>query len=168
MVDGHMTAASYRAMLERETQVKNKRRRDEDLLCMAFNTHLREYFPPTPGKLIYTHIANEGRSAGQGAKLQKMGVEPGFFDYIFLIPHWTIELEAKVHGRDYSQSQKTHISYIQDMPGKLHAKFYSVQEGHSLLVSYGVQPIKPCGLFKEPHYQTWEDKALAAHNFYAP
>jgi hypothetical protein len=163
-----MTAASYRAMLEKQTQIKNKRRRNEDLLCMAFNVHLREYFPPTPGILIYTHIANEGRDGREGSKLKKMGVEPGFFDYIFLVPHWTIEMEAKVDGADYSTSQKTHILYIRDMPGKLHGKFYSVREGHHMLIGYGVHPIKPCTLFREPSYLTMADKRVLANDFFAP
>lgn len=145
-------------------------RHDEDLLAMAFNKHLDIYFPQTRGKLVYTHIANEGRSAQQGNKLKKMGVNAGWFDYLFIShpSQWkAICLEAKVHGRDYSDSQNKFDYMTAGMP-VYKAKFYSVREGHQQLMNAGIEPLKPCRLFKEPSYLTFEDKKNLARNFFAP
>src|SRR5258708_6072402 len=104
-------------------------RHDEDLLCMAFKKHCETYFPRQIGHLVWTHIANQGRSGGQGSKLKKMGVSAGWFDYIFIAhpsPWKAISLEAKVHGRQYSDSQETFDYMTQGMP-IYKAKFYSVE-----------------------------------------
>lgn len=145
-------------------------RHDEDLLCMAFNAHLDIYFPQQPGILVYTHIANQGRSAGQGDKLKKMGVNAGWFDYIF-INHPSrfsaICLEAKVHGRNYSDSQKTFDYLTKGMP-VFKGKFYSVKEGHNLLLEAGVKPFSGCSLFKEPDVRSDMQKGHDAFEFYRP
>ncbi len=145
-------------------------RADEDKLCMAFSAHLDIYFPQQQGILVYTHIPLQGRSAQQGAKLKKMGVNAGWYDYIFVAhpsPWKTINLEAKVHGRDYSSSQKTFDSLTTGMP-IFKAKFYSVREGHEKLIEAGVQPILDCKLFKEPSYLTFQDKTAMVRNYYGP
>lgn len=147
-----------------------KNRHDEDLLSIAFNAHLDIYFPQQKGVLVYTHIANQGRSPQQGDKLKKMGVNAGWFDYIFIhhpSPYKTIHLEAKVDGRNYSDSQKIFDDLTTGMP-VFKAKFYTVKEGHNLLIEAGVKPLKPCSLFKEPSYATLREKYVAAYNMYKP
>jgi len=149
---------------------RQKNRHDEDLLCMAFNAHLDIYFPQQKGALVYTHIANQGRSAGQGDKLKKMGVNAGWFDYIFIhhpSPYKTIHLEAKVEKRNYSDSQKVFDDLTTGMP-VFKAKFYSVKEGHSLLIDAGIKPIKDCTIFDEPYYLTKEEKYKLAIEMYRP
>ncbi len=155
-------------------------RHDEDLLCMAFKSHLDIYFPETPGKLVWTHIANQGRSPQEGDKLKKMGVHAGWFDYIFECMYgsfFMVHLEAKVIAidkntarktkRDYSDSQKKFDHMTNGMP--VHkAKFYTVEEGHNLLKSFGVPPRLECKLFKEPSLVTWQDKIDALHRFQKP
>lgn len=151
-------------------EIKQKRRHDEDKLCFKFNDHCNIYFPRTPGKLAWTHIANEGRSPQEGDKLKKMGVDAGWFDFIFMAypnPWKAIFLEAKVHGRDYSSSQKRFDFMTTGMP-IFKAKFYSVQEGHEFLIKAGVEPIKKCLYFDEPNYQTWDEKLQAAIDAFAP
>lgn len=146
---------------------------DEDKLCIAFNEHCDKYFPITPGKLVWTHIANQGRSAKMGSKLKKMGVNAGWFDYIFIqfpSPFSCISLEAKIYDKngkktDYSHSQKTWDFVTQGMP-IFKGKFYSVEEGHHLLIEAGVNPIMPCANFKEPDYRDWDDKRDSAMDFY--
>lgn len=140
--------------------MRQKNRHDEDLLCMAFNEHCLQYFPRRKGSLIWTHIANQGRSQAQGDKLKKMGVYAGFFDFIFLAhpnPFQAICLEAKVHGRDYSKTQERFDYLTENMP-IYKGKFYSVKEGHNLLIEAGLNPLRPCSLFKEPDYLTKEEK----------
>lgn len=153
----------------------DKNRHDEDLLCMAFNAHCDIYFPVTRGKLVWTHIANQGRSAGQGDKLKKMGVNAGWFDYIFVqfpSKFSCVSLEAKVHDnkgkkRDYSHSQKTWDYLTEGMP-IFKAKFYSVKEGHNLLIEAGINPLMPCTIFKEPNYLTKKEKIQHAISWNMP
>ena len=143
---------------------------------MAFTTHCHEYFPVTPDKLVWTHIANQGRSGGQGDKLKKMGVHAGWFDYIFIAhpsPWKAIKLEAKVvdedtgKKRDYSETQKNFDYFTKGMP-IFKAKFYSVEEGHAKLIEAGIQPIKKCTAFFEPSYITLQQKYKMAFNMYKP
>lgn len=144
---------------------------------MAFNTHCDKYFPVTKDKLVWTHIANQGRSAGQGSKLKKMGLNAGWFDFIFehnRVTHvYNIHLEAKVVDdktglkRDYSHSQKTFHYLTENFP-IFKAKFYSVEEGHNLLMKAGLTPLMPCTLFMEPDFLTLKDKFALAHALYAP
>lgn len=148
--------------------MKQKNRHDEDLLCMAFTKHLDIYFPEQKGVLVYTHIPLQGRSRQQGDKLKKMGVKAGWYDYIF-INHpsvfKTIHLEAKVHGRDYGGSQKHFDDMTTGMP-VFKGKFYSVREGHHLLIEAGVRPIQSCQYFKEPVYLTQQEKFKLAIDMY--
>ncbi len=146
---------------------------NEDKLCMAFNAHCDIYFPVTRGKLVWTHIANEGRSAAQGSKLKKMGVNAGWFDYIFIqfpSAFSCVSLEAKVHDkkgkkRNYSISQKTWDYVTEGMP-IFKGKFYSVKEGHTLLIEAGILPLMPCSNFKEPDYLTQQDRFKLAFDMY--
>lgn len=127
---------------------------------MAFKDHLEIYFPVIRGSLVWTHIANQGRSPQQGDKLKKMGVKAGWFDYIFASHPsiWKfIALEAKTKGKDYSDSQKDYIFFTEGVP-IFKGKFYSVEEGHKLLLEAGVIPVKECTYFKEPSYITKRDR----------
>ena len=150
--------------------MRQPNRDDENLLCMAFNRHIDTYFPQKKGSLVYTHIANQGRSAGQGDKLKKMGVNAGWFDYIFIAwpsPFSAICLEAKVHGRGYSDSQEHFDDLTIGMP-IFKGKFYSVREGHELLIEAGLKPMMPCTLFREPDYLTKRDKFKLAFESFKP
>lgn len=155
--------------------MQRNNRHDEDLLCMAFNAHCDHYFPITPGKLVWTHIANQGRSQSQGDKLKKMGVNAGWFDYIFAShpSEWKfVALEAKVldpngRKRDYSDSQKNFDHFTNGMP-IFKGKFYSVEEGHGKLIEAGIHPIEPCSLFKEPNYLTHTQKLRLGESYFAP
>lgn len=156
--------------MSKNSDHQQKNRHDEDLLCIAFNDHLKIYFPKLRGKLNYTHIANQGRSAAMGGKLKKMGVTPGWFDYVFL--SYTdilrvIFLEAKVHGRDYIASQETFDYMTEGMP-IFKGKFYTVREGHYKLIEAGVRPFRPCSYFKEPDYRTFADHVAQSHLMFAP
>lgn len=147
---------------------RKKRRADEDKLCMAFTTHCEKYFPRIRGILAWTHVANQGRSKSQGSKLKKMGVYAGVFDYIFWAPDLTLHLEAKVEKRDYSDTQRTFMSLVEDMPRHKLNKFYSVREGHNILISYGIFPIMACTIFKEPDFLTKTQKVQIAIDMWMP
>lgn len=146
------------------------RKADEIKLCIAFAKHCEIYFPRQRGVLDWTHIANEGRSPQEGDKLKKMGVRAGWFDYEFIWHDKTTEiafLEAKVQGRDYSDSQKRFISVIASM-NIPYAKFETVEQGHNYLISWGIKPLQECKLFHEPNLQTWDDKVKLSMNLYKP
>lgn len=150
--------------------MEQKNRHDEDLLCFAFAKHCRAYFPLRVGALWWTHIANQGRSAGQGAKLKKMGLNAGMFDFLFCA--WPssfsmICLEAKVRGRDYSFSQEHFDALTIGMP-VYKGKFYSVMEGHGLLVEAGLKPLSPVSLFHEPCYLSRQEKNQLALDMFRP
>jgi len=147
------------------------RRADELKLCIAFAEHCGIYFPRTPGVLNWTHIANEGRSPKDGAKLKKMGVKAGWFDYEFI---WSCGeyprigfLEAKVGNNGLSSSQKEFDCVMQPM-GVLLDVFRTVEQGHNILLSWGVKPIQPCRYFKEPNLMTWDDKIEVVHSIFRP
>ncbi len=147
-----------------------KRKSNETKLCIAFAEHCELYFPRQRGILNWTHIANEGRSPQEGSKLKKMGVHAGWFDYEFI---WHQDyarigfLEAKWDKGDYSPSQKTFSSVMAPM-GVLLEKFYSVKQGHEILLSWGIKPMRECRLFKEPNTMTWEDKVKNAVDWNRP
>ncbi len=155
--------------------IREKNRHDEDTLCMYFAAHCRKYFPLRKGSLWWTHIANQGRSAGQGDKLKKMGLNAGMFDFLFCA--WPssfsmICLEAKVidqHGRkrDYSDSQEHFDDLTIGMP-VYKGKFYSVKEGHGLLLESGLIPLMPCTMFREPDYLTQREKFKLAFDAFKP
>lgn len=151
------------------------RNHNEIKLCIAFTAHCEIYFPRTPGGLNWTHIANEGRSPQEGAKLKKMGVNAGWFDYSFV---WAASnapvlrpeigfLEAKWGNNDYSSTQKRFVSFMRPMNIPCE-KFYSVAEGHSWLLRWGIKPMHECRYFKEPNTMTWDDKIALMHAMYAP
>lgn len=144
----------------------------ETKLCIAFAEHCQIYFPRQHGILNWSHIANEGRSPQEGAKLKKMGVKAGFLDYIFTYnPDRTYPrlafLEAKVGKNGLSPSQKTFVSVMSPM-GVPCEIFRSVEEGHKILVRLGIKPIHECRIFKEPDLMTWEDKISAMHQMFSP
>lgn len=144
----------------------------ETKLAIAFNEHCLTYFPRQHGVLNYTHIANEGRSPQEGAKLKKMGVKAGFLDFEFIWnPNKTYPrlafLDAKCGKNDFNASQKEFVSSMRAM-GIPCEKFYSVQEGHLILVSLGITPIRECRIFKEPQLATWDEKLAAVHSMFAP
>ena len=147
-----------------------KHRHDEDLLSIAFAEHCHIYFPQRRGSLVWTHIPLQGRSAQQGAKLKRMGVHAGWYDFLFIAfpsNFSAICLEAKVHGRDYSKSQEHFDDLTTNMP-VFKGKFYSVKEGHNLLIEADLKPIKPCSLFKEPVFLTQMEKFRLAKDFFRP
>jgi hypothetical protein len=147
------------------------RRADETKLCIAFAEHCEIYFPRQPNVLNYTHIANEGRSPKDGAKLKKMGVKAGWFDYVFIwrgLDYPRIGfLEAKIGKNTLSDSQKGFDVTMRPM-GVLLDIFRTVEQGHNILLSWGIKPIKPCQYFKEPKLATWDDKIAAMQNLHAP
>jgi hypothetical protein len=142
----------------------------ETKLCIDFTNHCLIYFPRRKGVLDWTHIANEGRSPQEGAKLKKMGVRAGWLDYIFIGKNnsaLVAFLEAKIQGNDYSDTQKRFISVIEPM-GIPYGKFETVKQGHQLLVSFGIHPIKECRVFKNTDMRTDAEKKRDAFNFYRP
>lgn len=149
------------------------RRSDETRLCMAFSEHLDNYFPQS-FKLVYTHIANEGRSPQQGALLKKMGVNAGWFDYIFLFrekasDEWKVsKLEAKIGKNDYGTSQRTFLQKYAVGGHERHGIFRSVKEGHEILKKWGIKPLTDCVYFKEPNYATLQEKYAISHEFFYP
>jgi len=147
------------------------RNHNEVKLCIAFTEHCEIYFPRQPGILNWTHIANEGRSPQEGAKLKKMGVKAGWFDYPFVwfngVRDRLAFLEAKWGKNDFSSSQKTFMAFMIPM-GIPCEKFYSVEEGHHKLLGFGIKPIQPCQYFKEPNCMTWEDKMKVMQNMNKP
>lgn len=152
-----------------ELDTKRKNRHDEDILCFAFNEHCVKYFPRQRGILNWTHIANEGRSPQQGAKLEKMGVMPGWFDYIFITPGRVAFLEAKVAKRKYNTNQKKFHYMMEPMQMVRMGKFYTVEEGHYMLKSFEIHPIMECRLFKEPVYNNSPaDRIRANQEFFKP
>lgn len=152
----------------------------ETKLCIAFVEHLETYFPRTHGILNYTHIANEGRNKRDGARLKKMGVHAGWFDYVFVWRNPSILasaiaqnppqmgfLEAKIGKNSLSPTQKRFDDFMRPMDIPLE-EFRTVEEGHNILIRWGLKPIRECRYFKEPDLATWDDKIAAAHQFYAP
>lgn len=138
----------------------------EDKIHIAIVENLRniqQYFP-----LKFSHPANEGRSAAEGAKYKRMGVLAGMPDLICWWPglirygHGMIEIKAP--GGKLSVPQKTVKQWCHDM--KINwGVAYSVEDAMALLKCWGV-PIK------ENHYiqpaATPEQKKAFVHEMFKP
>ncbi len=109
-----------------------------------------------------------------------MGVKAGVADLLFWWDKWdkgkdtpfgvcidsgAIELKAPQGRRSPKQGsfEKSFISI-----GGKHAYCKSVKEVHETLISWGVEPVKPCGIFEEPDYRTQQEKFQDGYDWMAP
>lgn len=128
------------------------RNHKETKLAFAVKTHLESAFPfPI---VLYTCIANEGRSQIEGSKFKKMGVLAGFADYIFLWNGGWGCIELKAPDGNIQSNQITFEAKVKKINGH-HAYCRSLQSVHDTLKSWGLKPLH--NAVQEPELRTKQE-----------
>ncbi len=117
---------------------------------------------PFPG-LLWTFVANEGRSLSQGAKFKRMGVRPGVADILLWWNGKTMAIELKKpDGGVQSHNQKEFMRRFEQEGGK-YAICRSVAGVKDTLIGWGLKCENPNAI--EPAL-TFEEKVGLVHEVY--
>lgn len=122
--------------------------------------HLGVPFPD----MLWAMIANEGRSAKDGAKFKRMGVRRGMSDFIMWYGKNSYAIELKSLTGTQSPYQRDFQVRFEQHGGK-YAICRTVAQLRDQLIAWGIKChnsncIEPSGSFDE--------KRLASHDFYKP
>ena len=121
---------------------------------------------PFPQLRAWTFVANEGRSAADGAKFKRMGVRRGVSDCLFWWePHGHGCIELKMPNGVQSGYQKDFQSKVVDC-GFPYAVCRSVAEVRDTLIAWGLECTGKNVI--EPNHTTKEELYKAQFNFYKP
>ncbi len=136
-------------------------------LHMACLEHCRSAFihPGNTGLKIM-HVRNETRSAEDAFWGKRMGVEPGFSDFILgWSPGKVGVCEIKLPNRPISSAQNKFLSWA-DWIGWKTGKARTVRQFHDTLIGWGLKAVH--AIVAEPDYATNEEKLRRGEEFFKP
>lgn len=118
---------------------------------------------PFPG-LLWTFVANEGRSLEQGSKFKRFGVKRGCSDFLLWYAGKTFAIELKTPDGTQSVYQRDFMLKFQREGGQ-YAICRSVVTVRDTLIRWGIKCENPVCYEPAP---TFEEKREFSHAMYAP